>query len=64
MKKQVIVSVDRGETRVALLEATGTPAAGAATKTSEIDSAITVPSSAKCRHDVPATNSTASATAT
>ncbi len=27
MKKQVIVSVDRGETRVALLEATGTPAA-------------------------------------
>ena len=29
MKKQVLVSVDRGETRVALLEATGTPAAGA-----------------------------------
>jgi ribonuclease G len=27
VKKQVIVSVDRGETRVALLEATGTPAA-------------------------------------
>ncbi|MDX6724996.1 MAG: ribonuclease, partial [Solirubrobacteraceae bacterium] len=27
MKKQVLVSVDRGETRVALLEATGTPAA-------------------------------------
>ena len=26
MKKQVLVSVDRGETRVALLEATGTPA--------------------------------------
>jgi ribonuclease G len=30
MKKQLLVSVDRGETRVALLEATGTP--GAATK--------------------------------
>ncbi len=28
MKKQVLVSVDRGETRVALLEATGTPAKG------------------------------------
>ena len=27
MKKQVLVSVDRGETRVALMEATGTPAA-------------------------------------
>ncbi len=27
MKKQLLVSVDRGETRVALLEATGTPAA-------------------------------------
>ena len=27
MKKQVLVTVDRGETRVALLEATGTPAA-------------------------------------
>ena len=27
MNKQVLVSVDRGETRVALLEATGTPAA-------------------------------------
>ena len=32
MKKQVLVSVDRGETRVALLEATGTP--GAAKKPS------------------------------
>ncbi len=32
MKKQVLVSVDRGETRVALLEATGTP--GAAKKSS------------------------------
>ena len=32
MKKQVLVSVDRGETRVALLEATGKP--GAAKKTS------------------------------
>jgi ribonuclease G len=31
MKKQLLVSVDRGETRVALLEATGTP--GAAKKT-------------------------------
>jgi ribonuclease G len=31
MKKQLLVSVDRGETRVALLEATGTP--GAAVKT-------------------------------
>src|SRR6201995_4671547 len=31
MRKQVLVSVDRGETRVALLEATGDP--GAATKT-------------------------------
>ena len=30
MKKQVLVSVDRGETRVALLEATGKPAATAA----------------------------------
>ena len=30
MKKQVLVSVDRGETRVALLEATGAPAAAAA----------------------------------
>ncbi len=29
MKKQVLVSVDRGETRVALLEATGKPAGGA-----------------------------------
>ena len=27
MKKQLLVSVDRGETRVALLEATGTPEA-------------------------------------
>ncbi len=27
MKKQVLVSVDRGETRVALMEATSTPAA-------------------------------------
>ena len=27
MKKQVLVSVDRGETRVALLEASGTPGA-------------------------------------
>ena len=27
MKKQVLVSVDRGETRVALLEATGKPGA-------------------------------------
>ena len=27
MKKQVLVSVDRGETRVALMEATGTPSA-------------------------------------
>ena len=27
MKKQLLVSVDRGETRVALLEATGTPGA-------------------------------------
>ena len=27
MRKQVLVSVDRGETRVALMEATGTPAA-------------------------------------
>ncbi|HEX6698240.1 MAG TPA: ribonuclease E, partial [Solirubrobacteraceae bacterium] len=27
MKKQVLVSVDRGETRVALLESTGTPGA-------------------------------------
>ena len=27
MKKQVLVSVDRGETRVALLESTGTPSA-------------------------------------
>src|ERR671928_135084 len=30
MKKQVLVSVDRGETRVALLEATGKPASKAA----------------------------------
>jgi ribonuclease G len=27
LKKQVLVSVDRGETRVALLESTGTPGA-------------------------------------
>ena len=27
MRKQVLVSVDRGETRVALMEATGAPAA-------------------------------------
>ena len=32
MKKQVLVSVDRGETRVALLEATGTPAAAKSTR--------------------------------
>ena len=32
MKKQVLVSVDRGETRVALLEAEGTPASTAAIK--------------------------------
>ena len=30
MKKQVLVSVDRAETRVALLEASGTPAASTA----------------------------------
>ncbi len=32
MKKQVLVSVDRGETRVALMEASGTPAAASAKK--------------------------------
>ena len=32
MKKQVLVSVDRGETRVALMEASGTPAAAQAKK--------------------------------
>ena len=32
VKKQVLVSVDRGETRVALLEATGTPAAAKSTR--------------------------------
>ena len=32
MKKQVLVSVDRGETRVALLEAAGTPASNSAIK--------------------------------
>ena len=34
MRKQVLVSVDRGETRVALLEATGQP--DSLTKTSSI----------------------------
>ena len=28
MKKEILVSVDRGETRVAVLEAKGTPARG------------------------------------
>ena len=32
MKKQVLVSVDRAETRVALLEATGTPVSKAQMK--------------------------------
>ena len=32
MKKQVLVSVDRGETRVALMEASGSPAAAQAKK--------------------------------
>ncbi len=40
MKKQLLVSVDRGETRVALLEATGTP--GAAKK----------PASARAKKDL------------
>ncbi|MDX6665168.1 MAG: ribonuclease, partial [Solirubrobacteraceae bacterium] len=38
MKKQVLVSVDRGETRVALLEASGTPAkTGTASRTAKKD---------------------------
>ena len=32
MKKQLLVSVDRGETRVALLEASGNPSAAGAAK--------------------------------
>jgi ribonuclease G len=40
MKKQVLVSVDRGETRVALLEATGKPgAAKKATRSKKVDPA-------------------------
>jgi ribonuclease G len=35
LKKQVLVSVDRAETRVALLEASGTPAAPSAARTSQ-----------------------------
>ncbi|HZO36309.1 MAG TPA: Rne/Rng family ribonuclease [Solirubrobacteraceae bacterium] len=37
MKKQVLVSVDRGETRVALLEATGAPTQGGARRTAKKD---------------------------
>src|SRR5882724_1277875 len=37
MKKQVLVSVDRGETRVALLEATGTPSKTKTTRTAKKD---------------------------
>src|SRR3954454_22346289 len=37
MKKQVLVSVDRGETRVALLEATGTPAKAKTSRTPKKD---------------------------